>query len=106
MTVGVVTEILKFNNKDAKFFFTRMSINATFPIEGNQFTIPHHDHDFPHMNFLCYLTENHSGGRTFIDGHPPHEPVEDECIVFSGKHYIELPKKGRRIIIVGTFITY
>ena len=38
--VGVMGDILKFNNTNVKFFFTRMSVNCTFPIEGNQFTIP------------------------------------------------------------------
>tara|TARA_B100001996_G_scaffold183970_1_gene140649 strand:- start:62 stop:601 length:540 start_codon:yes stop_codon:yes gene_type:complete len=105
--VAVVTEILKFNNKKARFFFTRISINSTFPIEGNQITMPHYDHDFAHINFICYLTDDHGGGgRTFIKGHEPYKPVEDECIVFSGRHYMELPKKGRRVIIVATMITY
>ena len=105
--VAVITEILKFNDKDAKFFFTRLGINSTFPIEGDQITMPHYDHDFPHLNFICYLNDDFDGGgRTFIEEHPPHKPVEDECIVFSGKHYMELPKKGRRIIIVATLITY
>ena len=105
--VAVVSEILKFNDKNSRFFFTRISINSTFPIEGNQITVPHHDHDFPHINFICYLNDDYGGGgRTFIEEHQPHEPVEDECIAFSGKHYMELPKKGRRIIIVATLITY
>ena len=107
LAVAAVSEILKFNNKDAKFFFVRMSVNSTYPIGGNQFTIPHNDHTFPHTNFICYLTDDHGGGgRTLIDGHQPHEPVEDECIVFTGRHYMELPKKGRRVIIVATLITY
>ena len=105
--VGVMGDILTFNNTNVRFFFTRMSVNCTFPIEGTQFTIPHNDHDFPHTNFICYLTDDHGGGgRTFIEGHSPHKPIKDQFIVFTGKHYMELPKKGRRIIIVGTFITY
>ena len=100
-------EAINSDNKDAKFFFTRMSVNSTYPIVGNQFTIPHNDHTFPHTNFICYLTDDHGGGgRTLIDGHQPHKPVEDECIVFTGEHYSELPKKGRRIVIVGTFACY
>tara|TARA_B100001250_G_C19532352_1_gene670995 strand:+ start:165 stop:701 length:537 start_codon:yes stop_codon:yes gene_type:complete len=107
LAVAVVSEILKFNNENAEFFFTRMSVNSTYPIVGNQLSIPHHDHNFPHTNFMCYLNDNHGGGgRTFIDGHQPYEPVEDECIVFSGKHYGELPKKNVRVVIVATLITY
>tara|TARA_B100000965_G_scaffold405014_1_gene437540 strand:- start:2019 stop:2558 length:540 start_codon:yes stop_codon:yes gene_type:complete len=107
LAIKSVTEILRFNNKDLDFFFTRMSINSTFPIEGNQFTVPHKDHDFPHTNFICYINDDHGGGgRTFVQNHLPHSPVEDECIVFTGKHYMELPKKARRIIIVATLISY
>lgn len=105
--IKVMGTIIESNNKESNFFFTRMSVNCTFPIEGNQFSIPHHDHLFPHTNFICYLTDDHGeGGRTFIEGHPPHKPVKDQFIVFTGKHYTELPKRGRRIIIVGTFINY
>ena len=64
------------------------------------------DHYFPHTNFICYLTEDRGGGRTFVEGHPPHKPVEDECIVFTVEHYSELPKNGSRIVIVGTFACY
>ena len=107
LAVAVVSEILKFNSKNAEFFFTRMTVNSTYPIVGNQVSIPHHDHNFPHTNFICYLTDDHGGGgRTLIDGHQPHKPVEDECIVFTGKHYGELPKKNRRVVIVATLITY
>ena len=105
--VAVVSEILKFNDNNSKFFITRLCINSTYPIKGNQFSPSHVDHYFPHTNFICYLTEDHGGGgRTFVEGHPPYKPVEDECIVFTGEHYSELPKKGRRIVIVGTFACY
>ena len=105
--IAVVSEILRFNDTSSKFFITRLCINSNYPIEGEQFSPPHVDHYFPHTNFLCYLTEDHGGGgRTFVEGHPPHEPIEDQCIVFTGKHYLELPKKGRRIVIVGTMACY
>jgi hypothetical protein len=106
LSVAVVSEILQFNNPNAEFFFLRMSVNATYHVIGNQFTIPHNDHSFPHTNFICYLTDNHGGGRTFVEGHQPYEPVEDECIVFTGEHYMELPRKGRRVNIVATLISY
>ena len=111
-TQNVVHEIISsnqnpFDDGSGRFFFMRMCINSTFPIEGgNQFCIPHSEHAFPHFNFICYLTDGHGGGRTFIEEHPPVSPVEDQCIIFTGKHYAELPKKGRRIIIVGTMVTY
>ena len=112
LAVQVISEIINynknpFNDGKSRFFLTRLSSNSTFPIEDEyQFTIPHCDHDFPHINFICYLNEGYGGGRTFIEGYSPHEPVEDQCIIFSGKHYMELPKRKRRIIIVGTMINF
>ena len=115
LAIEAISEIIEFNlnsclwmfnSKNLEFFFLRMSVNATFPAIGNQFSIPHKDHSFHHTNFICYLTDNHGGGRTFVEGHEPYEPVEDECIVFSGEHYLELPKKGRRVNIVATLISY
>ena len=112
-TLQVVSDIILSNedrfddNGHKGFIIMRMNINSSFPIDDDiQFTVPHFDHQFPHKNFICYLTEGHGGGRTFIKGHPPVEPVEDQCILFEGEHYMELPCKGRRIIIVGTMITY
>ena len=107
LALEAISEIIEFNSKDMEFFFLRMSVNAFYPTIGNQFTIPHNDHSFPHTNFICYLTDDHGGGgRTFVEGHQPHEPVEDECIVFTGEHYMELPRKGRRVNIVATLISY
>ena len=70
---------------------------------GEQFSNPHVDHDFPHVNFLAYLSD--TGGRTFVDGEE-FNPSEDDAIIFTGRHYLELPKKGRRIVIVGTMFGF
>ena len=64
-----------------------------------QFTNPHTDHSFKHVNLLIYLTDN--GGKTFVEGEE-HEPSEDDVILFTGEHFFELPKKGRRIVIIAT----
>ena len=29
-----------------------------------------------HTNFICYITDNHGGGRTFVEGHEPYEPSD------------------------------
>tara|TARA_B100000579_G_C22595179_1_gene739988 strand:+ start:120 stop:677 length:558 start_codon:yes stop_codon:yes gene_type:complete len=99
-SIVAINEIIKYNFGDKRYFHLRISANCTHPSTGIQFSMPHQDHEFDHLNFICYL--NNAGGRTFIDGHQPYEPVEDECIVFSGKHYGELPKKKRRIVLVST----
>ena len=97
---NVVSEILDENKFDrSTYFFLRLNANCILPMQGNQFTNPHVDHHFPHVNFLAYLTN--SGGRTFV-GEDEHNPSEDDVILFSGKHYLEAPKKDRRIIIVAT----
>ena len=80
-----------------------MNANCSLPISGEQFSNPHVDHDFPHVNFLAYLSN--TGGRTFVDGEE-FNPSEDDAIIFTGKHYLELPKKDRRIVIVGTMFGF
>ncbi len=100
----VVSEILKENGFDrSTYFFLRLNANCSLPISGEQFSNPHVDHDFPHVNFLAYLSD--TGGRTFVDGEE-FNPSEDDVIIFTGKHYLELPKKGRRIVIVGTMFGF
>ena len=57
------------------------------------------DHTYPHQNIIMYHTD--SGGRTFVeDGE--HDPKEDDVILFSGRHHMELPKEKRRVVSVGT----
>ena len=104
IAVDVVREILFENNFNPEnYFILRLATNCTFPSEGIQFSLPHVDHTFPHFNFLTYLTN--SGGSTYIEG-IEHKPKEDQSILFSGKHYLQLPKKERRIVLVATFMTY
>ena len=57
------------------------------------------DHTFPHFNFIVYLTN--SGGNTIVE-EDTHEPIEDQPIIFTGWHYMQLPKKERRIVLVAT----
>ena len=100
LAVNVVREILHENNYYSnQYFILRLSANCVLPNDGIQFTVPHVDHTFPHFNLIVYLTN--SGGSTIIEG-KEHEPIEDQSILFTGNHYIQLPKKERRIVLVGT----
>jgi len=118
LAVDVVREILSENNFGSEpdwlrdnsmtstkqnYFILRLATNCIFPSEGAQFSLPHIDHSFPHLNFITYLTN--SGGSTFIED-VEHKPEEDQSILFSGIHYLQLPQKGRRIVLVGTIMTY
>ena len=100
LAVDVVREILSENDYLInEYFFLRLASNCVLPSDGVQFSSPHVDHKFPHYNFLVYLTN--SGGSTFIEG-KEHKPEEDQSILFTGEHYLQLPKKGRRIVLVAT----
>ena len=98
--VDVVREILTENNIPThSYFILRLATNCTYPCEGIQLSMPHVDHQFPHKNFIIYLTS--AGGSTFVEG-KEHKPIEDQSMLFSGEHYIQLPKKERRIVLVAT----
>jgi len=104
LALNVVREILTENNIHTdSYFILRLATNCTYPSEGIQLSIPHVDHHFPHLNILTYL--NSAGGSTFVED-DQHEPIEDQSILFSGEHYIQLPKKERRIVLIGTLFTY
>lgn len=104
LALNVVREILTENNIYIdSYFILRLAANCTYPSGGIQLSMPHVDHNFPHLNILTYLTS--AGGSTFIEGEE-HEPIEDQSILFSGEHYIQLPKKERRIVLIGTLFTY
>tara|TARA_B100000945_G_C20338308_1_gene576060 strand:+ start:65 stop:643 length:579 start_codon:yes stop_codon:yes gene_type:complete len=104
--IDVISEIIVSNDIPFlnKWFYLRMCLNLTYPCGGCQLSMPHQDHDFPHYNFLLYLTTN-SKGRTFI-GNESVEPEEDKCILFTGEHYLELPEKLPRIVLVATIFSY
>ena len=102
LAFSTMQEILTENNYDSsKYFLLRMNANCTLPSYTAEFSSPHIDHDLPHLNFLLYLTGN--GGSTFVEGEE-HKPEEDQAFLFSGNHYIQLPKKGRRIVLIATIM--
>tara|TARA_B100001996_G_scaffold49720_1_gene35624 strand:+ start:411 stop:986 length:576 start_codon:yes stop_codon:yes gene_type:complete len=106
LAINVVDEIISNNDVPFlnKWFYLRMAVNLTYPCVGCQLSMPHQDHDFPHYNFLLYLTTNNKG-KTFIDNESV-DPEEDKCILFTGEHYLELPEKLPRIVLVATMFSY
>ena len=96
----VLHQILQSNKlfRPSGYFFLRSCANCTHPDQNEQLSAPHVDHEFPHWNLLIYLEGN---GRTFVEGEE-HNPKEDDIILFKGKHYMERPKTGRRVVLVST----
>ena len=85
----------------------RINLNLTIPVLGIESTKPHIDHEFPHKNMLIYL--NKSDGDTILcdDNNVKNDnftPKEDSIILFEGRHYHNLPKEGRRVVLICTFI--
>jgi len=95
----VVSEISDVNNLNINCIL-RLNANLSFPSFSIP-TQPHTDHPFPHNNLLIYLTD--ADGQT-VAGDYQHFPKEDDVIVFNGIHYHYLPTKGRRVVIVVTYI--
>lgn len=78
----------------------RINFNLTLPSQSKHCE-PHYDHPFPHKNLLIYL--NDSDGDTIV-GEERVSPADNKIILFEGLHYHYLPKKGRRVVMVSTFI--
>ena len=54
-----------------------------------------------------YLTN--AGGKTFVKNedtskYEEYDPVEDDIILFSGKHFMQNPIDNRRVILVATIL--
>ena len=96
----VLHQILRSNNlfRPNGYFFLRSCANCTHPDQSGQLSASHVDHEFPHWNLLIYLE---GGGRTFVESEE-HTPKEDDIILFKGRHYMERPKRGRRVVLVST----
>ncbi len=97
---NVLNEIFDYNNIDVKLIY-RMNANLMQAVVGYTRTFSHVDHPFPHKNLIIYLTN--VGGDT-VCGKERHRPQEDDIITFEGVHYNMLPKKGRRIVLVATYL--
>ena len=99
---NVIAEILDHNNMSPKVIY-RMSANCVHPTETGKFSVPHIDHDFPHENILIYLTDPQNG-QTIV-GNDSYLGKEDDAITWGGEeHYHKPPSKGRRIVLVATFL--
>tara|TARA_B100001996_G_C18369592_1_gene481070 strand:- start:54 stop:578 length:525 start_codon:yes stop_codon:yes gene_type:complete len=94
----VLDEIIKANDLDVDVVY-RMGINCVHPTVNNLPAFEHVDHSFPHKNMLIYMSD--TDGDTVV-GEDRHSPVEDEIIIFEGKHYHHPPTFGRRIVMVAT----
>jgi hypothetical protein len=97
----VVDEILSFNNIRYKFFL-RSNANCVHADNDIQLSEPHVDHEFPHINVILYLTN--TGGKTYCE-EEFHDPKEDDVLLFTGEHWMERPKLGRRVILINTLYT-
>jgi hypothetical protein len=97
----IFLEIFEHNNIKVNYFL-RINANCVHPFERVFDTMPHIDHPFEHKNSIIYLTN--AGGSTIV-GDEIFNPNEDDVIIFGGeKHYIQTPKKDRRVILVATFV--
>ena len=101
----VIGQIFELNNLKVDVVY-RINANAVHPVEGNVLTVPHTDHEFPHKNMLIYLTNTGGDTIVFDEGGKKHHftPVEDDIVVFEGLHCMVPPKKGRRVVIVVTYL--
>ena len=98
-------QIFSLNNLKVEVVY-RINANAVHPVESNILTVPHNDHEFPHKNMLIYLTNTGGDTIVFDEGGKKHHftPVEDDIVVFEGLHCMVPPKKGRRVVIVVTYL--
>ena len=96
----VINDFLRVNEVEYNYL-VRLSINCTYPLSKVRSTELHEDHTFSHQNILVYLTN--SGGKTIVE-REEFDPSEDDIIIFSGMHQHLTPEKGRRVVIVGTFV--
>ena len=105
---SMLYEIWDYNKIDVKCIF-RIGANLVEPTDKDQYSPPHVDHsDIPHNNMIIYFTD--SGGETVVHSKLPFNrvqefsPKEDDIITFDGlPHYIKLPRKKSRIVLVVTY---
>ena len=97
----VIKEILYHNDITVNSFY-RINVNMVYPQSGNQQTLVHVDHPWPHNNILIYFSNE---GKTILEN-DEHDPKEDDVIIFPGlPHCHELPKNGMRMVLVATYLS-
>ena len=102
-----IQEIAKYNNVNINLV-VRINFNLTLPSLNNKPDKPHYDHEFPHKNMVIYFTDFDGGETVIFDefdiSQKKFSPSEDTGIIFEGKHCFYYPTKGRRVVMVVTFI--
>ena len=104
--IEVLNEILDFNNIKMSSYL-RISLNCVHPEKEIYNTLPHIDHSYPHGNIILYLTD--AGGKTYVKNeetskYEGYDPIENDAVLFSGKHFMQNPLKKRRVILVSTIL--
>tara|TARA_B100000214_G_C23836302_1_gene566620 strand:- start:292 stop:819 length:528 start_codon:yes stop_codon:yes gene_type:complete len=106
----VLSEIIDHNKlfDRNQYFFLRSNANCVHSSDTDDgsdlFSQSHVDHDFPHVNLIVYLTD--TDGQTIIENQKPYFPQENDVILFTGRHYMKRPSKGRRIVLISTIFEY
>ncbi len=90
-------------------FFTRMCFNITYA-NGMEKSGVHVDHKYPHKQIILYLNDCDKDAKTVIVDDKGKDskiitPEKYKGVCFDGvPHYHYFPKKGLRLVLVGTFI--
>tara|TARA_Y100001972_G_C7490628_1_gene248848 strand:- start:78 stop:629 length:552 start_codon:yes stop_codon:yes gene_type:complete len=99
-------------SKKCKFKYKkifRISFNLTFN-NGNEKSETHLDHHFPHKQLIVYLHVDDLDSDTCIYNKNKTKitkvkPMPYKVVIWNGLyHYHMVPKKGRRLILIYTFI--
>ena len=99
----IIRGILEYNGIKVDIIY-RIAVQFTLPIKDEGHSVAHVDHPFPHKNLIIYLTDP-EGGSTVCEGEE-FLGEEDDVIIFEGEHYMYPPKKGRRMVIVATYLDH
>ncbi|HAT64698.1 MAG TPA: hypothetical protein DCS66_08870 [Flavobacteriaceae bacterium] len=87
----------------------RIAVNLTFNV-GRTKSLIHNDHDFPYKQLLVYLTDNKNAPTVLLSKDKKKvvkevRPKKYRGFMFNNyPHYMHMPKEGKRIIIVYTFV--
>lgn len=87
----------------------RIAVNMTMH-NGEELSPVHIDHNFPHNQCLMYLNDSPTSLTTILeeDGKTVWKEVKAEkfkAVCFPDRqHFVHLPKEGRRVVAVYTFI--
>lgn len=87
----------------------RIAVNFTFNV-GTTKSLIHNDHDFFHKQLLVYLTDNENASTFLLSKDKKKvikkvNPKKYRGFMFEDcPHYMQMPEKGKRIVIVFTFV--